>query len=159
YKNPKGLNYAREPRDKSKDTYDVTVSNPNNANTGSRYPYANAAFESFNKLKNNQPLSISDYINLLLGLPLKASPVGRPDVIFYLDSVTSGNLTDGKLSKVEKMLAVLNIFPLRVQIINSLLQNQNAKINLNFSKQLTKGILNVNRDVNNKSIMSNISTL
>lgn len=154
------LNYINNFRNKAGDVFNVKVNNINN-----NYQPVQSALRAFEKLKriqNNsgESLTTQEYEDLLYRLPLNASLSKDNQIMMAIDGIAGDNhaIQDGKIKMTEGSYGFINAFPIRLQIINALLKDVNAPINVTFAKQFA-GFLNINRDENGISIQSPLTEL
>lgn len=154
------LNYINNFKNKAGDVFNVKVNNINN-----NYQPVQSALRAFEKLKriqNNsgESLTTQEYEDLLYRLPLNASLSKDNQIIMAIDGIAGDNhaIQDGKIKMTEGSYGFINAFPIRLQIINALLKDINAPINVTFAKQFA-GFLNINRDENGISIQNPLTEL
>ena len=162
----KVLNYLNNHRSKANDVYNIKVWTHNKNGYDNKFPAAQPGLRAYEKLRRFQKqggeaLTIEDYENLLYRLPLTATLSTDSDIQMSIDGLSQNNfeIVDGKVRmKKDASYGFINAFNIRLQIINALLQDVDTPISLKFAKQI-KGKLNVNRDANGRSVMSDISEM
>lgn len=158
--------YLNNHKSKANDVYNIKVWTHNKNGYGNKFPAAQPGLRAYEKLvrfqkQGGEALTIEDYENLLYRLPLLATLSTDSDIQMWIDGLSQDNfeIVDGKVRmKKDTSYGFINAFNIRLQIINALLQDVDTPISLKFAKQI-KGKLNVNRDANGRSVMSDISKM